>query len=471
LNITIKNFSIISEIIQQVCKSNDRSDDTAQTQNAIIEIDINQPNTQNDLLLDEQEQQLVITPLKENYPFRNLLTQDKSPESIRIYLKNINGIKTYNSWTTWQESCQTLNHLSVDIFGNTETNINWNEKIRNEARIKCQQHFKSALINTSSSIELTKTSYQPGGTSTVIVNKYTGRATKPIIDYSGMGRWSGYQLQGNNNQTVNIITAYRPVVTSGIHTCYQQHLTTLNNRGTPNPDPRQQMLDDLTEMITNFNSQNNKTILMMDANENLFANNSKLPIFLAQSNLTSLIQPHNHPATHSRGSHCIDYIFGSPSLLEHVIQSGITPFYEQPWPLTDHRGLFVDIHYLGLFGASTPTLMPKLPKRITSLSKTMISNFIKKLEQTNQINQLLTTLNDLSLNNNWTDNEHKILETIDVQFTNLLLSAEAEIAIIPVQYPWSPELHQTSLIYTYWIIHLKGNKNNIDIGQQLNEIQ
>jgi hypothetical protein len=52
-----------------------------------------------------------------------------------------------------------------------------------------------------------------------------------------MGRWSGYQLQGNNNQTVNIITAYRPIVTTGIHTCYQQHLTILNNRGTTNPNP------------------------------------------------------------------------------------------------------------------------------------------------------------------------------------------------------------------------------------------
>jgi hypothetical protein len=147
---------------------------TTQSQNTILENDTDQPNTQNDLLLEQQDQQTVITPLKENYPFGNLFSQQKSPESIRIYLKNINGIKTYNSWTTWQESCQTLNFLLVDIFGNTETNINWNEKIRNEARHQCQQHFNSTLINTSSSSELTKTNYQPGGTATVILNKYTG---------------------------------------------------------------------------------------------------------------------------------------------------------------------------------------------------------------------------------------------------------------------------------------------------------
>jgi hypothetical protein len=94
--------------------------------------------------------------------------------------------------------------LSVDIFGTTETNIIWNEKIQTKARAICQQHFQSALINSLSSSELTKTNYQPAGTATIIVNKYVGRATKPIIDFSGMGRWSGYQLQCNNNQTLNI---------------------------------------------------------------------------------------------------------------------------------------------------------------------------------------------------------------------------------------------------------------------------
>jgi hypothetical protein len=73
-----------------------------------------------------------------------------------------------------------------------------------------------------------------------------------------MGRWSGYQLQGNNNKTLNVITAYRPVITTGIHTCYQQHLRVLKEQGTANPDPRQQMLDDLTELITTCNSQNNQ---------------------------------------------------------------------------------------------------------------------------------------------------------------------------------------------------------------------
>jgi hypothetical protein len=62
------------------------------------------------------------------------------------------------------------------------------------------------------------------------------------------------------------------------------------------------------------------------------------------------------------------------------------------------------------------------------------------------------------------------LEQLDYKFTSILLQAESECAI-PTQYPWSPELHQKSLIYTYWIIHLKGINNNINVTTQLNIIK
>jgi hypothetical protein len=138
-----------------------------------------------DILEDQHNQnnttQQVITQPKDNLPFGDVLDY-KEPDTIRIYLKNINGIKNYNSWLTWTTSCLHLQKSKVDIFGTTETNINWNNKIQDEARSQCQQHYQSALINTASSIEHTKTSYQPGGTATVLTNKLTGRSTKTIQD-------------------------------------------------------------------------------------------------------------------------------------------------------------------------------------------------------------------------------------------------------------------------------------------------
>jgi hypothetical protein len=116
--------------------------------------------------------------------------------------------------------------MGVDIFGTTETNINWNAKIRMEARtiLQHKDNFNSAQIATSSNNETTLTNYQPGGTATLITNKWTGRIIKQINDTSGMGRWSGFQMQTNTQHHLNIITVYRPSVSQGIHTCYQQHI-------------------------------------------------------------------------------------------------------------------------------------------------------------------------------------------------------------------------------------------------------
>jgi hypothetical protein len=116
---------------------------------------------------------------------------------------------------------------------------------------------------------------------------------------------------------------------------------------------------------------------MIDANEALFSKNSKISNFLAQTQLTPLIQhPQHYPPTHIQGTKCIDFIFGSISIQQHVIQSGITPFFESPWIHTDHRGLFVDISEIGLFGATTHSMVPSVPKRISSLSRKMVYKFI-----------------------------------------------------------------------------------------------
>jgi hypothetical protein len=42
-----------------------------------------------------------------------------------------------------------LKTLQVDIFGTTETNINWNNELRDEARSQCQQHYKTVIMSTS----------------------------------------------------------------------------------------------------------------------------------------------------------------------------------------------------------------------------------------------------------------------------------------------------------------------------------
>jgi hypothetical protein len=208
-----------------------------------------------------------------------------------LYFKNINGIKNYNSWEIWEHACQTLYSQQVDIFGISESNIKWNAKLRSEASTKCHQRdsYHKVLIDTSSS-DPTINTYQPGGTATIVTNKWTGRTTQPIQDSSGMAGWSGYKLQTNFYTYLIIITVFRPNIAEGLSTCYQQHISIMKRQGKTNPDPRQQLLDDLTNLIVDFNSKNHKTIVMIDANEGLYTPNSTMALFLANTQMTLLIQ-------------------------------------------------------------------------------------------------------------------------------------------------------------------------------------
>jgi hypothetical protein len=62
----------------------------------------------------------------------------------------------------------------------TETNINWNPKIKQMAASLAQRHVQSCHIQTLSKY------YQPGETATAVLGNLTGRINTSINDKSGM---------------------------------------------------------------------------------------------------------------------------------------------------------------------------------------------------------------------------------------------------------------------------------------------
>jgi hypothetical protein len=50
-----------------------------------------------------------------------------------------------------------------------------------------------------------------------------------------------------------------------------------------------------------------------------------------------------------------------------------------------------------------------------------------------------------------------------------LLESEKQCSI-PNEGYWSEKLHQTNLIYQYWVILLTGKKNNLNVQEQLQNI-
>jgi hypothetical protein len=263
---------------------------------------------------------------KDNYPFGDIL-QKKEKNTIRLFFRNINGIFKANSWTPLHTSCQQLITAEVDIVGFAETNIKWDIRRHNQTSQAFKRVYKQCTISTASGSKTCVLAYQPGGTVTVATGKYTGRITKNIKDTNSMGRWTGLRFATNYDHFINVVTVYQSVKADGIHTSYRQQMHALHIQVSQSTNPRKSLLTDLANEIIQWNANGDTTIIMMDANDSLFNKDSLLPTFLSKTALISMVpNPEDHPATHLRGSKCIDFIFGSINLVQHIKYAGITAF-------------------------------------------------------------------------------------------------------------------------------------------------
>jgi hypothetical protein len=209
---------------------------------------------------------------------------------------------------------------------------------------------------------------------------------------------------------------------------------------------------------------------MIDANDGLQKKQSLLPTFLHNTNLIPLIiNTEMYPPTYVRGSHCIDFIFGSPHLAQHVESSGMTSFFDQPWPNSDHRGLFVDINTVALFGASLHTIPPTLPSKITSKCKKICNKLLQHIIESQQIPSILKRITDLSTVDKRTSHQHQEANKLDELFTKILLQPKQAVAG-PVTNHSNDVLHNAYVVYTYWATIIKGLKNNRDVSKQLQAI-
>jgi hypothetical protein len=67
----------------------------------------------------------------------------------------------------------------------------------------------------------------------------------------------------------------------------------------------------------------------------------------------------------------------------------MTGFFEQPWPNTDHRGLFKDINTIQRFGATLKSIPETVPRKVTRKSMKIVTKFALNLSKINLIPELL----------------------------------------------------------------------------------
>jgi hypothetical protein len=232
--------------------------------------------------------QTVLKAPKSNLPFGDLLSTPKTPGMIRIFFQNINIIYKFKSWESFSTATKHMSQSSIDIFGLAETNIKWNYGFKNKTKSIIQKHYAAVQITTACNDEHCLTSYQPGGTLTAITSKYTGRVLKPINDDLQMGRWSGFTLSTNFNTNLHILTVYQSVLSEGIHSSYKQQESKLLDLGFQNPNPTAKLLADLQELVKAWNKKGDSTIILIDANDNIYKKGS-LPAHEAPYVLTTFL--------------------------------------------------------------------------------------------------------------------------------------------------------------------------------------
>jgi hypothetical protein len=64
--------------------------------------------------------------------------------------------------------------------------------------------------------------YQPGGTATVICENWTSRVIDRGEDPLGLGRWTFVTLRGKGSKKLTVVTAYNSTLSTGDNTYFQQ---------------------------------------------------------------------------------------------------------------------------------------------------------------------------------------------------------------------------------------------------------
>jgi hypothetical protein len=199
---------------------------------------------------------------------------DPSP-TFRIFLQNPNGLNISHTNYSLQHDLDTCRKYGAAVIALPETNTNWESRehlgIFNRM---LKRTWDPVSTSTSRAVEPFLSSYQPGGTATIVCNNWTSRVIGHGEDPYGLGRWSYVILRGRGTTQIVFITAYnvsqKYEMDRGERTAYkQQHRIlsrTIREQNLPvAPHPKRQFILDLQSWIEHLIQTNPDIILAMDA--------------------------------------------------------------------------------------------------------------------------------------------------------------------------------------------------------------
>ena len=175
--------------------------------------------------------------------------------------------------------------------------------------------------------------------------------------------------------------------------------------------------------------------------------------------LEDLQQADPAPSTYiASASRRIDYmlgILGCHRVAAAVTRQGSLAYTEGP--LSDHRGLYVDLDIARILGPTPPNLMERSSTRLlNSGNPELVSTYLEGLRQYfkdhNMIHRINVVADEYSTMTR--SQVRKRLTAWDNDMGRAMHTAESKLPASTRQYQWSPKLRNAGVILRYWKMRL-----------------
>jgi hypothetical protein len=189
------------------------------------------------------------------------------------------------------------------------------------------------------------------------------------------------------------------------------------------------------------------------------SHDGKLSTLIATCNLLDPLATQHperpFPASHTRGSNRVDYIFITPGLRSAVLSSGCLP----PYSLFqgDHQPYFLDFSAKYLFRDHTHKIHHPLSRTLTLNNPRKIAKNKETLYNHIEKHNLFSKCKELSkiLTTEWTHSHTAQYLTLDSLITEAMLNSEKQIAKKKSnQFEWCPTPKIAIQAYRFWRLKL-----------------
>ena len=190
-----------------------------------------------------------------------------------------------------EEVLEAASDYQLSLFGIAESNCEWNKELETAVTAATRKRFGNGFI-TCASTSRKNHGYLPGGVMQLARGNICGRKTSKGTDK--YGRYSWMKFDGKNEQKLIIVTAYRVTQKKGTpqtpncNTAYWQQVQAMIKDGKVDPDPRTQILTDLSRFMNGQRAEGYEVFLMIDANDDWEETNSPLKKFMEDNLLNDV---------------------------------------------------------------------------------------------------------------------------------------------------------------------------------------